>query len=76
MKYIIKRFLTVLLILLAPILLLAQTKTTFDRFKNTTRFMTAETPRQQSHFRWREGCVRSYPPHGYGGRFLLRRTGG
>jgi len=44
MKYIIKRFLTVLLILLAPILSLAQTKTTFDKFKNTTHFMTKETP--------------------------------
>src|SRR5208337_319542 len=44
MKYIIKRFLTVLLILLAPILSLAQTTTTFDKFKNTTHFMTKETP--------------------------------
>ena len=50
MKYIIKRFLTVLLILPAPILLLAQTKTTFDRFKNTTQFMTAETPTSKVTF--------------------------
>jgi len=50
MNYIIKRFLTVLLILPAPILLLAQTKTTFDRFKNTTQFMTAETPTSKVTF--------------------------
>ncbi len=50
MNYIIKRFLTVLFILPAPILLLAQTKTTFDRFKNTTQFMTAETPTSKVTF--------------------------
>ena len=50
MKYIIKQFLTGLLILLAPILSLAQTKTTFDRFKNTTRFMTEETPASKVTF--------------------------
>jgi len=50
MKYIIKRFLTGLLILLAPILSLAQTKTTFDKFKNTTHFMTKETPASKVTF--------------------------
>jgi PEGA domain len=43
MKYIIKRYLAGLLILLATIPSLAQTKTTFDKFKNTTNFMTKET---------------------------------
>ncbi len=49
MKHITKRFLA-LSILLAPILSLAQTKTTFDRFKNVTHFMTAETPTSKVTF--------------------------